>query len=64
MCYRHNLAGLEGWPRVRWAQRIIVMGSDTSCGRTNLNYTGSSTRVLSLKGSNCTSNGIIPWPVG
>jgi hypothetical protein len=26
MCYRHNLAGLEGGPRARWAQRIIVMG--------------------------------------
>jgi hypothetical protein len=26
MCYRHNLAGLEGGPRARWAQRIIVIG--------------------------------------
>jgi hypothetical protein len=26
MCYRHNLAGPEGGPRARWAQRIIVMG--------------------------------------
>jgi hypothetical protein len=26
MCYRHNLAGPEGGPRTRWAQRIIVMG--------------------------------------
>jgi hypothetical protein len=26
MCYRHNLAGLEGGPRARWAQRIIVTG--------------------------------------
>jgi hypothetical protein len=34
------------------------------CGRTNLNYTGSSTQVLSLKGSNRTSNGVTPWPVG
>jgi hypothetical protein len=25
-CYRHNLAGLEGGPRARCAQRIIVMG--------------------------------------
>jgi hypothetical protein len=25
-CYRHNLAGPEGGPRARWAQRIIVMG--------------------------------------
>jgi hypothetical protein len=33
------------------------------CGRTNLNYTGSSTRVHS-RGLRRTSNGIIPWPVG
>jgi hypothetical protein len=26
MCYRHNLAGPEGGPRARWAQRINVMG--------------------------------------
>jgi hypothetical protein len=26
MCYRHNLAGPKGWPRARWAERIIVMG--------------------------------------
>jgi hypothetical protein len=26
MCYRHNLAGSEGGPRARWAQRIIIMG--------------------------------------
>jgi hypothetical protein len=25
-CYRHNLAGPEGGPRARWAQRLIVMG--------------------------------------
>jgi hypothetical protein len=25
-CYHHNLARLEGGPRERWAQRIIVMG--------------------------------------
>jgi hypothetical protein len=24
--YRHNLAGPEGGPRARWAQRIIIMG--------------------------------------
>jgi hypothetical protein len=34
--------------------------SDTSCGRTNLNYTGSSTRVHS-RGLQRASNGIIPW---
>jgi hypothetical protein len=34
------------------------------CGRTNLNYTVSSTQVLSLKGSNRTLNGVTPWPVG
>jgi hypothetical protein len=33
------------------------------CGRTNLNYTGSSTRVHS-RGLQYTSNCIIPWPVG
>jgi hypothetical protein len=26
MCYRHNLAGPEGGPRARWAQRIIIIG--------------------------------------
>jgi hypothetical protein len=26
MCYRHNLAGPEGGPWARWAQRITVMG--------------------------------------
>jgi hypothetical protein len=26
MCYRHNLARLEGGPRARWAQRIIEVG--------------------------------------
>jgi hypothetical protein len=33
------------------------------CGRTNLNYTGSSMRVHS-RGLQRTSNGITPWPVG
>jgi hypothetical protein len=33
------------------------------CGRTNLNYTGSSTRVHS-RGLQRASNGIISWPVG
>jgi hypothetical protein len=33
------------------------------CGRTNLNYTGSSTRVHSC-GLQRASNNIIPWPVG
>jgi hypothetical protein len=36
---------------------------DHRCGRTNLNYTGSSTQVHS-RGLQRTSNGIIPWPVG
>jgi hypothetical protein len=26
MCYHHNLAGPEGGPRARWAQRIIEVG--------------------------------------
>jgi hypothetical protein len=34
-----------------------------NCGRTNLNYTGSSTWVHSW-GLQRASNGIIPWPVG
>jgi hypothetical protein len=34
-----------------------------SCGRTNLNYTGSSMRVH-FGGLQHASNGIIPWPVG
>jgi hypothetical protein len=38
-----------------------IMGSE--CGRTNLNYTGSSTRAHS-RGLQRASNGIIPWPVG
>jgi hypothetical protein len=33
------------------------------CGRTNLNYTGSSTRVH-FRELQRASNGIIPWPVG
>jgi hypothetical protein len=33
------------------------------CGRTNLNYTGSSTQVLS-RGLQRTSNGVTPWPIG
>jgi hypothetical protein len=33
-CYHHNLAGLEGGPRARWAQRINVinMRIDASVG--------------------------------
>jgi hypothetical protein len=37
--------------------------SGSPYGRTNLNYTGSSTRVHS-RGLQHASNGIIPWPVG
>jgi hypothetical protein len=33
------------------------------CGRTNLNYAGSSMQVLS-QGLQRTSNGVTPWPVG
>jgi hypothetical protein len=36
---------------------------ERQCGRTNLNYTGSSMRVHS-RGLQRASNGIIPWPVG
>jgi hypothetical protein len=35
----------------------------SGCGRTNLNYTGSSTQVLS-QGLQHASNGVTPWPVG
>jgi hypothetical protein len=41
----------------------LLSDVDNMCGRTNLNYTGSSTRVHS-KGLQRASNGIIPWPVG
>jgi hypothetical protein len=53
----------------QWHQYRIQIHSEsmgiikTSCGRTNLNYTGSSTRVHS-RGLQRASNGIIPWPVG
>jgi diadenosine tetraphosphatase ApaH/serine/threonine PP2A family protein phosphatase len=44
-----------------WNFKIAHYGH--MCGRTNLNYTGSSTRVH-FRGLQRTSNGIIPWPVG
>jgi hypothetical protein len=40
---------------------VLIVGG--ACGRTNLNYAGSSTRVHS-RGLQRASNGIIPWPVG
>jgi hypothetical protein len=40
-----------------------VFSSKPSCGRTNLNYTGSSTRGH-FCGLQRASNSIIPWPVG
>jgi hypothetical protein len=43
--------------------RHILLSAEVICGRTNLNYTGSSTRVHS-RGLQRASNGIIPWPVG
>jgi hypothetical protein len=49
------------------ALRDSGLGKEASgrraCGRTNLNYTGSSTRVH-FRGLQRASNGIIPWPVG
>jgi hypothetical protein len=45
-----------------WVGRPLLVLSP-SCGRTNLNYIGSSTRVH-FWGLHRTSNGIIPWPVG
>jgi hypothetical protein len=38
-------------------------GRGVACSRTNLNYTGSSTRVHS-RGLQRTSNGIIAWSIG
>jgi hypothetical protein len=40
-----------------------LLSHPMTCGRTNLNYTGSNTQVLS-QGLQRTSNGVIPWPVG
>jgi hypothetical protein len=40
----------------------MILGGDL-CGRTNLNYTGSSTQILS-QGLQRTSNGVTSWPVG
>jgi hypothetical protein len=53
-------AVLDGLPATD-ARGLVPAG--TLCGRTNLNYTGSSTRVHS-RGLQRASNGIIPWPVG
>jgi hypothetical protein len=44
-------------------QATITAKDHIICGRTNLNYTGSSTRVHS-RGLQRASNGIIPWHVG
>jgi hypothetical protein len=56
-----NDADREAW----WARNRArtIRRRRVNYGRTNLNYTGSSTRVHS-RGLQCTSNGIIPWPVG
>jgi hypothetical protein len=51
-------ASIVAWLPCLW-QEIEI----TSCGRTNLNYTSSSTQVLS-QGLQRTSNGVTPWPVG
>jgi hypothetical protein len=42
---------------------VTLNGGGEECGRTDLNYTGSNTRVHS-RGLQRASNGIIPWPVG
>jgi hypothetical protein len=59
--------GEREYPRAGYGRVIGIAGSTREkgggCGRTNLNYTGSSTRVHS-RGLQCASNGIIPWPVG
>jgi hypothetical protein len=44
------------------SQNWLAVKFDPKCGRTNLNYTGSSTRVHS-RGLQRTSNGTIPWSV-
>jgi hypothetical protein len=65
----------EAWSLPWWGLKIKRMIQENKlrsktislfqnkCGRTNLNYTGSSTRVHS-RGLRRASNGIIPWPVG
>jgi hypothetical protein len=53
----------EGFPRLLWESLRSFFYTEPPCGRTNLNYTGSSTEVHS-RGLQRASNGIIPWPVG
>jgi hypothetical protein len=55
-----SILGLVGEAARRAADGRAELGG---CGRTNLNYTGSSTRVHS-RGLQRASIGIIPWPVG
>jgi hypothetical protein len=50
-------------PSWKWENNSMDFIVGLPYGRTNLNYTGSSTQVHS-RGLQCTSNGIIPWPVG
>jgi hypothetical protein len=50
----------------RWSGGVVpsrLLLGFPFCGRTNLNYTGSSTQVHS-QGLQRTSNGVIPWLVG
>jgi hypothetical protein len=70
--FKYLKDSVRGAPkRIRYkAMRYILIGDDMFyrtleglCGRTNLNYTGSSTRVHS-RGLQRAFNGIIPWPVG
>jgi hypothetical protein len=53
----------EGLDELLDGDGLLVGERVALCGRTNLNYTGSSTRVHS-RGLQRASNGIIPWPVG
>jgi hypothetical protein len=64
---RHVGASGAGAARASGPERVRLLRAVPhgrgSCGRTNLNYTGSSTRVHS-RGLQRASNGIIPWLVG
>jgi hypothetical protein len=66
---RHFFSNLKDAELMQWWDSDKCKKGDgrlrhpADCGRTNLNYTGSSTRVHS-RGLQRASNGIIPWPVG
>jgi hypothetical protein len=70
--HKHIFYSLFGWKKqdiskISKEQQLTYkqtsLNERPSCGRTNLNYIGSSTQVLS-QGLQRTSNGVTPWPVG